>query len=363
MPSSSLSSSQPSRPSRPDGASRLQPPGTWANDRDAFLRAQAHPWYRLVADLFDVVLRTTYDHAGSQGLRALPFPLTTRTITCPSGMGSDSVPVPVTVNGVDTYLADSMQFMLEYGCRIGGQGCHGVLPSFRGDEPDATHLGQFTHSEAEIVGGLDRLIDYVEGYVRSLATAIVDEQGARLAREIGDVSHVERMAACDRGFERLTFREAARLVADVPGAVVVSGSARHLSRIGERALLERVGEFLWVTHFDHLGVPFYQAFADGDETLARNGDLFFGPGEVVGSGQRHSTGEQVRRALALHEVPESEYAWYVRLKDALPMETAGFGLGVERYLMWVLRHDDIRDIPLVSRIAEPPRWPPSVDRP
>jgi aspartyl/asparaginyl-tRNA synthetase len=252
--------------------------------------------------------------------------------------------------------------MLEYGCRIGAQGCYGILPSFRGDEPDGTHLGQFTHSEAEILGGLDELVDYVEGYVRALASALVDEQGARLRREIGDVSHVERMAAAER-FERLTFDEAAALVDDVPGAVVTRRAGRHLSRAGERALLDRVAEFLWVTHFDHLSVPFYQAFAPGDDTVAVNADLFFGPGEVVGSGQRHRTGEQVRRALAMHEVPESEYAWYVRLKDALPMETSGFGLGVERYLMWVLRHDDIRDIPLVSRVAEQPRWPSSVDRP
>jgi asparaginyl-tRNA synthetase len=342
---------------------RLRPPVTWGNEHDAFVLALSHPWYRLVADVSDTVLRATYSYARSMGVRALPFPITTRTITCPSGRGSDSVPVPVTVNGVDTYLADSMQFMLEYGCRIGGEGCYTVLPSFRGDGPDLTHLGQFMHSEAEIVGGLDQLISYVEGYLRALAAAVADEHGARLAREIGDVSHLERLAAADRGFERLTFRESAAILAGEPGAITTSGGTRGLSRAGERALLRRVGEFVWVTHFDHLSVPFYQAFAEGDETLAVNADLFFGPGEVVGAGERHTTGEQVRRALDMHEVPEKEYGWYVRMKDMLPMQTSGFGLGVERFLMWVLAHDDIRDIPLVSRIGEPPRWPARVDRP
>jgi asparaginyl-tRNA synthetase len=352
-----------SSPSSRSGVTpRLRPPSTWGNDPGAFLLALSHPWYRLVADLSDTVLRTTYSYASSMGVRALPFPITTRTITCPSGMGSDSVPVPVTVNGVDTYLADSMQFLLEYGCRLGGQGCHNVLPSFRGDEPDRTHLGQFMHSEAEIVGDLDALIGYVEGYLRALAAAVAGEHGARLAREIGDVSHLERLAAADREFERLTFRETAYLLAGEPGAMVTSGAGRGLSRPGERALMRRMGEFVWVTHFDHLSVPFYQAF-DRDETLAVNADLFFGPGEVVGAGQRHSTGEQVRKALALHEVPENDYSWYVRIKDMHSMQTSGFGLGVERFLMWVLAHDDIRDIPLVSRVAEPPRWPASVDRP
>ena len=144
------------------------------------------------------------------------------------------------------------------------------------------------------------------------------------------------------------------MLAGVPGALVTSGSARGLSRAGERALLRLAGEFVWVTHFDHLSVPFYQAFDEGDESLAVNADLILGPGEVVGAGQRHRTGEQVRKALALHEVPEQEYGWYVRMKDVFPMQTSGFGLGMERFLMWVLGHGDIRDIPLVSRIAEPP---------
>jgi asparaginyl-tRNA synthetase len=348
--------------SRSGVTSRLRPPGVWDNDPGAFLLALTHPWYRLVADVSDTVMRTTYSYARSKGVRALPFPITTRTITCPSGLGSDSVPVPVTVNGVDTYLSDSMQFPLEYGCRLGGRGCHTILPSFRGDEPDQTHLGQFVHSEAEIIGGLDDLIGYVEGYLRALAAALADEHGPQLAREIGDVTHLERLAGSDRRFERLTFGEAAYLLKDEPGAVTACGAGRGLSRAGERALMRRVGEFVWVTHFDHLSVPFYQAF-DSDETLAVNADLFFGPGEVVGAGERHSNGEQVRRALALHEVPENEYSWYVRMKDLHPMQTAGFGLGVERLLMWVLGHDDIRDIPLISRVAEPPRWPASVDRP
>jgi asparaginyl-tRNA synthetase len=31
------------------------------------------------------------------------------------------------------------------------------------------------------------------------------------------------------------------------------------------------------------------------------------------------------------------------------MPTAGFGLGVERYLAWVLRCDDIRDLQVMPR--------------
>jgi aspartyl/asparaginyl-tRNA synthetase len=343
-------------------ADRLAVPRLWADIDGGFRRSLTSPWPRLVADIQDAVVRTTYAYAHSRRVRALHFPVTTRTITCPTGLGSDSMPVSVSVNGVQTYLADSMQFMLEYGCRISPEGCHNILPSFRADVPDNSHLGQFVHSEAEIPGDLDDLIDYVNGYVRALAAAVLTEHAAALHRAIGDVGHLERMAEAERDIERLTFREAVALL-DGEGVVVSERGARSLSRAAERRLMDLAGEFLWVTHFDHLSVPFYQAFADGDERVAVNADLYFGLGEVVGSGHRHTTGDQVRAGLALHEVPEHEYAWYVRMKDEAPMVTSGFGLGVERFLLWALKHDDIRDIPLVSRIAEQQTWPASIERP
>jgi aspartyl/asparaginyl-tRNA synthetase len=51
------------------------------------------------------------------------------------------------------------------------------------------------------------------------------------------------------------------------------------------------------------------------------------------------------------------------MKEEFPMLTSGFGMGVDRFLMWVLKHDDIRDMPLISRTDEPKSWPASVTRP
>ncbi|MFD7921587.1 asparagine synthetase A [Streptomyces sp. NPDC059740] len=342
---------------------RLRPPAVSGNDQDAFLAKARSPWYALVADLQDAVLATTVEYARGKGLRNLHLPVTTRTITCPSGLGSDSEPVPVTVSGVDTYLADSMQFLLEYGCRVSPQGVYTVLPSFRGEEPDARHLSQFTHSEAEIPGDLADVMAYVEGYVKALAQSLLDQYGERLAEAVGDVSHLERMAGHPGPFPRVTFAEAVDLLAGEDGCIRDEGSWRTLTHRGELELMRRVGEFVWVTHFDHLAVPFYQGFGDPDGLTATNADLLFGIGEVVGLGERHTDGETLRKAIAEHDVAEGDYAWYVRLKGELPMPTAGFGMGVERFLLWVLDHDDIRDIPLVPRGDEPPAWPSSVDSP
>ncbi|MEU8891563.1 amino acid--tRNA ligase-related protein [Streptomyces sp. NPDC048442] len=340
------------------------PPATFdSNDPTAFVTALRSPWYSLIADLGDTVQRTTMDYARSQGVKSMWLPQTTRTITCPTGFGSDTEAVKVQVNGVDTYLQDSMQYLLEYGCRLTPGGCYSVMPSFRLETPDATHLGQFTHSEAEIPGGLDDLIRYVNGYVKALAAAVLDEHGDRLAKGRGDISHLERMAGHSAPFERVTFEEAVGVVGDVDGCVQDHGEWRSLTRKGERLLMSRVSEFVWLTHLDTLSVPFYQAFGDDEARTALAADLLFGMGEVVGSGERHDDVDLLRKSIALHGVHEEDYDWYVRMRAESPMRTSGFGMGVERFLMWVLNHDDIRDIPLVSRVNEPGAWPEAVVRP
>lgn len=319
-------------------------------------------WYGLIAELNDVVHTETVRYAAGRGLKHLFLPITTRTVTCPTALGSDAEPVPVTVTGVHTYLADSMQFALEYGCRVAPGGCYTIMPSFRAEQADETHLGQYTHSEAEIPGDLNAVIAYVTGYVKALSGAILENLGERLEAARGDVSHLVRMAGSG-GFEQLTFDEAVARVADVPGTVRDEGTWRVLTRKGEQLLLDRVSEFLWVHHYDSLAVPFYQAAGDDQFRTARAADLFFGMGEVVGAGERHSDAEPLRRSMTLHGVDEREYAWYVHMKQELPMLTSGFGMGVDRFLMWVLGHGDIRDLPLISRIDEPEDWPVAVVRP
>ena len=333
------------------------------NHPDTFVAAMNSPWFRLVSELNDIIFQATVSYAGSWGLKWLFLPITTRTVTCPSALGSDSAPVPVTVNNVQTYLADSMQFALEYGCRLSPAGCYSIAPSFRQERQDQSHLNQFIHSEVELVGDLNDLMRYVSGYVQALAGAILERIGDDLARARGDVSHLQRMVDRSASFEQLTFDEAARVVADVDGAIRYGDDGRTLTRRGEQLLLERVSEVVWVHHFDNLAVPFYQAFGDDEAKTAANADMLLGFGEIVGSGERHGNASDLRKSMVMHGVSEAEYEWYVRMRDEAPMTTSGFGLGVDRFLMWVLRHDDIRDIPLISRQDESDVWPEIVGRP
>ncbi|MFF3672954.1 amino acid--tRNA ligase-related protein [Streptomyces sp. NPDC002120] len=323
--------------------------GGWRPSQDRFLDILDEPLYRRLVDLQDLVTTRTAGFWAARGVKSLHLPITTGTISSPMGLGSDSLPVEIDLFGQPTFLADSMQFMLEYGCRLSELGAWYLMPSFRGEDCDETHLNQFFHSEAELPGGLDACIEVVEAYMHHLATGVLDLHAAAVTASAGSTAHVEQMLALDT-FPRMTFEEAVRHLGTDPHAVTDHGGWRTLTRRGEQRLLEEVSPVLWITHYDHLSVPFYQAYGDTGQRTARNADLLFGLGEIVGCGERHVNGAQTRAALAHHEVPESAYEWYVRLKQERPMHTSGFGMGVERWLMWVLGHKDIRDLQLAPRL-------------
>ncbi|MFD7717084.1 asparagine synthetase A [Streptomyces sp. NPDC059814] len=322
------------------------PSQIWKNTDGYHLEVLRNPWYRTVARLQNSVSELTVDFWRARGGRTLHMPVTTGSISSPMGRGSDSLPVNVDLMGAPTYLADSMQFMLEFGCRLTGAGTYYIMPSFRGEDADSTHLCQFFHSEAEIVGGLDDMMTTVEAYLAHLAAGILERDADAIRECGGGVAKLELLAS-GNPFRRVTFDEAAELLGTT--GIEDEGGWRTLTREGERLLMDKLGEFLWVSHWDHLAVPFYQGFGDAEGRTALNADLLFGMGEIVGGGERHVTADEVRVALDMHEVGEEAYAWYLDMREYQPVRTSGFGLGIERFLMWLLDHEDIRDMQLLPR--------------
>ncbi|GAA1375636.1 asparagine synthetase A [Streptomyces beijiangensis] len=324
-------------------------PRSWTVPEKHYISVLESPWYRNLTQLQDIIAHRTTDFWTRRGARFLHLPITTGSISSPMGRGSDSSPVQVNLEGVPTYLADSMQFMLEFGCRLTPDGAYYLMPSFRGEPADETHLCQFFHSEAEIIGGLDDVIQAVEDYLRHLASGLLEYGRDALISVAGSVEHVEALASSGP-LPRITFEQAVEQLGEDPALVKsLEPQCRSLTRAGERALMDLYGGYVWVTHPDHLSVPFYQAFDEKDESKALAADLLFGIGETVGAGERHANGGDLARALELHDVEAEAYEWYSTMKYRHPQRTAGFGLGVERFLLWATKHDDIRDLALLLR--------------
>uniref|UniRef100_A0A1A8K3K5 Isoaspartyl peptidase/L-asparaginase n=1 Tax=Nothobranchius kuhntae TaxID=321403 RepID=A0A1A8K3K5_NOTKU len=336
-------------------------PRSWEDPQSHSTLAIKNQWYCNLFQIQNTLFHSTveYFHTCCQYSYALT-PLTTDTISSPMGLGSDSEPVSVHLLGQDVYLADSMQFVLEYFLRFQENlpGTYYISPSFRGEDPDSTHLNQFYHVECELLGDMDDAISIAEGYLVHLTRSMLKKHSDKILNTAGTLAHATALLSKMDGKTALPRISLDRAISMMPSADclewVQDGQplfGRKLTRKGERVLIEKYGGAVWLTDMDHLGVPFYQAYVEGTrQCKAKAADLLLGLGETVGLGERHSTPEMVREALKHHAVPEDSYKWYISMRQVKPLLTSGWGMGTERYLCWLLQHDDVRDMQIIPRM-------------
>lgn len=334
-------------------------PHTWEKPQSHSILAIKSQWYRNLFQIQNTLFHSTVNYFSNKCKYSYALtPITTDTISSPMGLGSDSEPVFVNMLGHDVYLADSMQFVLEYFLRFqeGLPGTYYVSPSFRGEDPDPTHLNQFYHVECELLGDMDTAISIAEGYVVHLTETMLKNHSKVILSAAGTLCHAQDlMRRMEKPLPRVTLEQAIPLMpsSDCIEWVQVGQPqlGRKLTRKGEAVLIEKYGGAVWLTEMDHLSVPFYQAYVEGSSrTKAKAADLLLGLGETVGLGERHSTPERVQEALRHHAVPEESYKWYINMRKVIPLSTSGWGMGTERYLCWLLQHNDVRDMQIIPRM-------------
>ena len=348
---------------------RGKAPKSWEYPSTHYQQVLRSPWYGSVFALQDTLFHSTVAFfKDSMNYRYALVPITTDSISSPMGLGSDSLPVEVTLLGQKTYLADSMQFALEYVLRVEEEleGAYYISSSFRGEDPDHMHLNQFYHAECELLGALDEGINIAERYIMTVSQVFLNNHADTITGIAGTTSHMEDLFSLAKKhnghFPRVTLSDALSFPEiannDRAWEYVVAADhtkGRAITRFGERVLIERFGGAVWLTEMDHLSAPFYQAFVPGSQNArALCADLLIGPGEVLGLGQRHVSASEVSEALGMHEIPKDKYEWYLNIRDEAkggkPLQTTGWGMGMERYLAWILKHDDIRDMAIIPRM-------------
>lgn len=328
---------------------RIQPPSSWRTPQYHLETLLSSLWYKNLAVLLDVASWSAHDFLRKQALRSPLLPLTTGAVSSPMGLGSDSLPVGVELGGRRTYLSDSMQFQLELAIRLFNQPAYYIMPSFRGEQVDSRHLNEFNHIEVEIPSSFEDILTLAEQLVRNMARALLDQCKAEILAIAGTVEHVEKLLAMSSAFPRIRYSDALDLLTgmDSCSEELLSG-VRRITTYGEQAIISEFGDFVWLTHPPRLLTPFYQAVeAETNDALAA--DMLAGVGEILGSGQRLDSGSDIRHSLEYHKVDSADYQWYIQMKDISPLRSSGFGLGLERFILWLTKTEDIRDCTLLLR--------------
>ena len=289
----------------------------------------------------------------------------TPSVSSPIGPGSDSEVVPIKFGKLRTFLVDSSQFGFEPLLFQNLDKVYCYLPSMRGEKPDARHLNQFYHCEAEIVGTLKDLTPIMEGYIRALADTFLamDSLISRMSKDYKKTRVALEKVSKSKSFDQISFDEAfGKLNADkvTKGFTKTTKFGRDINSYGETELVSKltVNMPLWMSSFDRDTVAFYQKPHPDDSSKVINADLLFPPltkngfgGEILGAGQRQDTPKEMLDSLRRQGISAAPYKWYIDLRrQAGYRVTSGFGLGIERFITWSLGYESIQDVALYPRL-------------
>ena len=310
----------------------------------------SNSWYRTLSLLYSGILNATHEFFRLEKISPTIMPITTGSVSSPMGRGSDSLPVKVTIRGHDVYLADSMQFSLEIGARLSELGVYYVMPAFRGEPMDVRHLNEFFHSEAEIRGNLADAMALVKRYIIYMARALYESHSTEILKVAGTLDHIGSLISHpENHFREIPYHEALEELINIPGAVAMAETNFPvITSIGETHLIKRFGDFTWLTHMPWDNVPFYQAKQPGTN-YSMTADLLAGIGEIVGCGQRVLSPRDFDDSISIHQVTLNGYEWYREMREIQEVQTSGFGLGIERFILWLTLKKDIRDCMLLIR--------------
>jgi asparaginyl-tRNA synthetase len=72
-------------------------------------------------------------------------------------------------------------------------------------------------------------------------------------------------------------------------------------------------------------------------------------GEIIGGSQREERLDRLKERIREQKLDEKAYWWYLELRKYGSAPHAGFGLGLERMLMYLTGMKNIRDVVPVAR--------------
>jgi len=238
------------------------------------------------------------------------------------------------------YLSQSAQLYLE-AMIAPHERVYAITPSFRAEKSRTPrHLTEYQHLEVELAWyDLDGLIDFIERMVVSLCHAVAERRQPEL-RLLGRAP--EELLALHTPFPRISYEEAiARLATQ--GFPVRWGS--DLGTAEERALTVEERSPLFVTRYPRELKAFYMARTPNDPRTVEATDLLApeGYGEIVGASCRETNLVALRQRIEEIGANPEEYEWYLDLRRHGNVPHAGFGVGVERVMRWMLRREHIRE--------------------
>ncbi len=224
-------------------------------------------------------------------------------------------------------------------------------PTFRAENSNtARHLSEFWMIEPEIAfADLQDDMDLIEDMVKSCITYVLENapEEMKFFNQMIDTTLLERLeAVCNTQFKRMPYTEAIEYLtkADVKFEFPVHWGT-DLQSEHERYLCETIVKGpVFLTDYPKEIKAFYMRQNDDGKTVAACDLLVPSVGELVGGSQREERLDVLRARMAEMNVHENGLDWYLDLRRYGGCKHAGFGLGLERFLMYITGMQNMRDV-------------------
>lgn len=260
--------------------------------------------------------------------------------------------------GRETNLTVSGQLNAESFC-LAFKKVYTFGPAFRAENSNtARHAAEFWLVEPEIafarLQDIQKLAEEMLKYLISFALENCRDEMEFFNKFIDKELFNRLDNVLESDFGHLSYTEAVEILKKAGGSFAYPVEwGLDLQTEHERYLSEKVfGRPLFITDYPKEIKAFYMRLNEDKRTVAAMDLLVPGVGEIIGGSQREERADLLKQRIRELGMTEENYGWYLELRKYGGVNHAGFGLGFERFLMYLSGISNIRDVIPFPRTAK-----------
>ncbi len=229
-------------------------------------------------------------------------------------------------------------------------------PSFRAEKSNTPrHVAEFWHVEPEVAfAELPDIIEIAEALIKHIINTVLEKCPEELKFfdkhfENGLIEKLKNVAGHD--FAVMTYTEAVEKLKNSGvqfqypvewGCDLMTEHERYISE-------EICKKPVFLTDYPKEIKSFYMKQNPDGKTVAATDLLVPGVGEIIGCSEREADLNKLLEAMKVRGMSLDEYEHYIALRRFGSVPHSGFGLGLERIIMYVTGVSNIRDVILYPR--------------
>jgi len=249
--------------------------------------------------------------------------------------------------GKNAYLAQGLQPYVDSLVEL-FEKIYTIAPSFRAEKTeDKRHLTEYWCIEVAERCGFDEIFKVQEDFLTSVCGCLAKT----VAKELECLGRsAEDLLGIKSPFPRLKYDEVVETL-QKDGFAILWG--QQISWNLEKHLSMKYSTPFFVTEFpEGIDTLFYKSHPTKlGSTLTVDLLAPEGYGEIGGGGQAEDDVHVLRKKMAEEKIEAREQGWYLGLRRLEVVPSSGFVIGLERFIQWVCKLENISDAVAVARSA------------